>query len=345
MKQYTRLSLSEREEISRGLAAGQSLRQIAAQLARPPSTVSREISRLRYSRASYRATFSQEVSMRRRVRRTDHKLLQNEQLRSYVVEHLRLHWSPQQIAASLKLSYPTDMDMQVSHESIYTYVYCLARGGLKKELVGYLRQKRSHRGPRSRTHEARKANRIADLTSIHERPKEAEDRIIPGHWEGDLIIGSRNATALGTLVERTTRTVILVPLKAKDAESVAEAFARELETLPEKMKLTLTYDRGSEMARHKLFTERTNMKVYFADPHSPWQRGTNENTNGLIRQYFPKGMSFRNVTVEEIKFVQDELNNRPRQSLGYQSPFEKFSKLLTTKGEVVPGTGYVALEG
>ena len=344
MKQYTRLSLGEREEISRGLAAGHTLRQIAANLARPPSTVSREISRMRYNRVSYRATFSQAVATRRRVRRNDHKLLQNEPLRLYVVAHLRLRWSPQQIAASLKLQYPERMDMQVSHESIYTYVYCLSRGSLKKELVSYLRKKRVHRGPRTRISAIRKATRIADLTSIHERPKEVEDRIIPGHWEGDLIVGANHATALGTLVERTTRTVILVPLKAKDAESVAEAFARELETLPQQMKLTLTYDRGSEMARHMLFTEKTNMKVYFADPHSPWQRGTNENTNGLIRQYFPKGCSFRNVTVEEIKFVQNQLNSRPRQSLGYRTPFEKFSELLEQKGEAVPGTGYVALD-
>jgi len=228
------------------------------------------------------------------------------------------------------------MDIQISHESIYTYVYCLARGSLKKELVSYLRQKRVHRGPKSRTHAARKATRIADLISIHERPREVEDRIIPGHWEGDLIVGSRNATALGTLVERTTRTVILVPLKAKDAESVAEAFAKELETLPQQMKLTLTYDRGSEMSKHMLFTAKTDMKVYFADPHSPWQRGTNENTNGLIRQFFPKGMSFRNVTREEIKYVQDLLNGRPRQSLGYQTPYERFSQLLSEKGEAVP---------
>jgi IS30 family transposase len=267
MKQYTRLSAFEREEISRGLAAGQSLRRIAAHLARPPSTVSRELSRMRYNRTSYRATFSHEVAVRRRSHRTDHKLVQDEWLQDCVVTHLWLHWSPQQIADRLKLQYPTDMEKQISHESIYTYVYCLARGSLKKELVGYLRQKRSHRGPRSRTHEARKATAITD-----ERPAEVADRIIPGHWEGDLIVGANHATAMGTLVERTTRTVILVPLKAKDAVSVAEAFAKELETMPEQMKLTLTYDRGSEMARHKLFTELTNMQVYFADPHAPWQR-------------------------------------------------------------------------
>ena len=344
MKHYTRLSATEREEISRGLATGQSLRQIATNLARPPSTLSRELSRMRYNPSSYRATFAHEVALRRRIHRLDHKLVHNERLRRYVIEHLRLHWSPQQIADRLKLGYPTDMDMQISHESIYTYVYCLARGSLKKELVGYLRQKRSHRGPRSRTSEARKATRITDLTSIRERPKEVEDRIIPGHWEGDLIVGANNATAMGTLVERTTRTVILVPLKAKDALSVAEAFAHELETLPEQMKLTLTYDRGSEMARHKLFTELTNMQVYFADPHSPWQRGTNENTNGLLRQYFPKGSSFRNVTREEIKFVQDQVNSRPRRALGYKTPFEMFSKLLAEKGEAVPCELGVALE-
>jgi len=334
---YTRLSLAEREEISRGFAAGLSQGQIATSLGRPPSTVSREVSRIRYNPTSYRATFAHDVALRRRNhRRGTSKLLQHEPLRQYVVDHLRLRWSPQQIADRLKVEYPTDMDIQISHESIYTYVYCLARGSLKKELVSYLRQKRVHRGPKSRTHAARKATRIADLISIHERPREVEDRIIPGHWEGDLIVGSRNATALGTLVERTTRTVILVPLKAKDAESVAEAFAKELETLPQQMKLTLTYDRGSEMSKHMLFTAKTDMKVYFADPHSPWQRGTNENTNGLIRQFFPKGMSFRNVTREEIKYVQDLLNGRPRQSLGYQTPYERFSQLLSEKGEAVP---------
>lgn len=249
-----------------------------------------------------------------------------------------MQWSPQQIADRLKLEYPTDMNMQISHESIYTYIYCLARGSLRKELVGYLRQKRAHRGPQGRVSAARKATRIPDLISIHERPPEVADRIIPGHWEGDLIVGANHTTALGTLVERTTRTVILVPLKAKDAVSVAEAFARELETLPEQMKLTLTYDRGSEMARHRLSTEKTNMQVYFADPHSPWQRGTNENANGLIRQFFPKGMSFKNVTIEEIKYVQDLLNGRPRKTLDWLTPFEAFSNLLAEKGEAVPET-------
>lgn len=336
MKNYKRLTLIEREEISRGLASGQTLRQIANSLARPPSTVSRELSRLRYNRTSYRATFSNEVAFLHKNHRTDHKLVNNKLLQEYVIEHIRLRWSPQQIAESLKLKYSSNMEMQVSHESIYTYVYCLARGSLKKELITYLRQKRTHRGSRSRVSEARRATKITNITSIHERPEEIEDRIIPGHWEGDIIVGANNASALGTLVERTTRTVILVPLKAKDAKSVAEAFARELETLPEQMKLTLTYDRGSEMAGHMLFTSKTNMKVYFADPHSPWQRGTNENTNGLLRQYFPKGISFRNITVEEIKFVQDQVNSRPRKALGYKTPYETFNQLLIEKGEALP---------
>jgi IS30 family transposase len=342
---YTRLTLTEREEISRGFAVSMSLRQIADSLARPPSTISRELSRLRYHPASYRAIFAHDVALRRRNhRRGDAKLLNHELLRQYVVDHLRLGWSPQQIEARLKIEYPNDMTMRVSHETIYTYVYCLARGSLKKELISCLRQKRYNRR-HSRVSAIRRATLITDLTSISERPKEVEDRIIPGHWEGNLIVGANHATALGTLVERTTRTVILVPLKAKDALSVAEAFACELETLPEQMKLTLTYDRGSEMARHKLFSERTNMKVYFADPYSPWQRGTNENTNGLIRQYFPRGMSFRNVTVDEIKHVQDLLNGRPRKALNFKTPYEAFNLLLAEKGEVVPGNAYVALDG
>jgi len=333
---YTRLTLEEREEISIGFATNKTLRQIATELGRPPSTVSRELGRLRYQPTSYRATFAHDVALRRRNhRKGDSKLLSHEELREYVVEHLRLRWSPQQIEARLKIEYPERMDMRVSHETIYTYVYCLARGSLKKELTGYLRQHKSDRR-HARVSSAKRATAIPDLTSIDERPKEVEDRIIPGHWEGDLIVGSRNASAMGTLVERTTRTVILVPLKDKTALGVAEAFARELETLPEQMKLTLTYDRGSEMAKHMLFTEKTNMKVYFADPYSPWQRGTNENTNGLIRQFFPKGMSFRNVSREEIKYVQDLLNSRPRKAIGYKTPYEAFSNLLEEKGEALP---------
>jgi IS30 family transposase len=225
------------------------------------------------------------------------------------------------------------MAMRVSHETIYSYVFCLARGSLKKELKAALRQHKYSRGRRPSRGEAHKDSNIPDLVSIEERPKEVEDRIIPGHWEGDLIMGRGNHSALGTLVERTTRTVILVQVESKQAEHVAERFAEELKTLPEQMKLTLTYDRGSEMARHKLFTEKTTMKVYFADPQSPWQRGTNENTNGLIRQFFPKSTNFKTVTSKEVKRVQDLLNGRPRKALGFHTPYERFSELLEEKGE------------
>lgn len=331
---YTRLTASEREEISRGLSQGHSYGQIARTLGRKPSTVSREVSRLRYSAATYRATFAQEVAIRRRKHPKAHKLQTNERLRLYVENKLlHEHWSPQQIAARIKLEYPNDMAMRVSHETIYTYVFCLARGSLKKELKAALRQHKYSRGRRPSRSAHHKDSNIPDLVSIEERPKEVEDRTIPGHWEGDLILGKGNHTALGTLVERTTRTVILVPVTSKQAEHVAERFAEELEHLPGQLKLTLTYDRGSEMARHRLFTEKTQMKVYFADPHSPWQRGTNENTNGLIRQFFPKGTEFNKVSRAEVKHVQDLLNGRPRKALDYHTPYEKFSELLAEKGE------------
>lgn len=336
---YTRLSSYEREEISRGLAAGQTYGQIARSLGRGVSTVSRELSRLRYNSQSYRATFATEIAAKKKNHRKKIplKLLRNKPLRIYVIKHLKLFWSPEQIAARLKILYPEDMSMRVSHETIYTYVYCLARGELKKELIATLKQQRTSRErPRGRNGRA-KHSPIPDLVSIEERPAEVADRIVPGHWEGDLIIGKGGHSAIGTLVERTTRAVILVPLKSKQADHVAAAFAKELRKLPEQMKLTLTYDRGSEMARHMLFTKATTMKVYFADPHSPWQRGTNENTNGLLRRYFPKGTDLA-VTRKEIKHVQDLLNGRPRRTLQYRTPYEAFSQLLNKKGEATEKT-------
>ncbi len=332
---YRRLSATEREEISCSLAQGKTLGQIGRALRRPPSTISRELSRLRYNSGSYWATFAHEVACRRRNHRmrVPPKLLANDQLRAYVDKHLHLHWSPQQIAARLKLAYPNDMDMRVSHETIYTYIYCLARGELKKELVASLRQqKATRRKPHQASSRQQRFSSIQDFVSIRERPAEVADRIIPGHWEGDLIMGSRNASAIGTLVERTTRTTILVPLKEKDALSVARAFAREMRYLPQQMKLTLTYDRGSEMAKHQLFSSRAKMRVYFADPHSPWQRGTNENTNGLIRQFYPKGTDFSTVSRKQLKHVQHLLNGRPRNVLNFHTPYESFSLLLAEKG-------------
>lgn len=335
---YIRLTPRDREEISRLLAIGRSYRQIAEELGRCPSTISRELRRLRYTRETYRPIFAQQVAHTKRRRPKSNKIASNIRLREYVVRHiLDQYWSPQQVAGRLKIEYPEDTTMHVSHETIYTYIFCFAKGELQKELKAALRQKKYRRGPRLTREQRRAAHAnggIQDLVSIDERPKDIEDRIIPGHWEGDLILGRGNHSALGTLVERTTRTTILVRVESKNAEHVAVSFAREMEGLPEQMKLTLTYDRGSEMARHKLFSEKANMKVYFADPQSPWQRGTNENTNGLIRQFFPKGTDFNDVTREEIKKVQDLLNGRPRDTLGYATPYEKFNELLAEKGEV-----------
>jgi len=240
-----------------------------------------------------------------------------------------MQWSPVQIAESLKIEYPDDMTMHISPESIYTYIYVLPKGSLKKELLRCLRH------PRKRRHYRRNPAdkpaiepKIENMLSIEERPKEVESRTVPGHWEGDLIIGKNRQSALGTLVERTTRTVLLVPLKNRTAPTVADAFAKTVKKLPREMKLSLTYDQGREMASHKLFTNTTGIKVYFAHPRSPWERGTNENTNGLIRQYFPKGTDFNQVTLKEIKLAQHRLNGRPRKALGFRKPYEVFKELI-----------------
>jgi IS30 family transposase len=226
----------------------------------------------------------------------------------------------------MEMEYPLDMNMRIAPETIYSYLFVLPRGSLKKELLSCLRQNRKYRYKQSRSAESNR--RILDMLSIEERPKEVESRIIPGHWEGDLIMGKSNRSALGTLVERTTRTTILVPIKSKNAEHVAMQFAKEAKKLPQQMKISLTYDQGREMAAHKLFTKITGMKVYFAHPRSPWERGTNENTNGLIRQFFPKGTDFNMVSRREIKKVQDLLNGRPRHVLNYQTPYEVFGELI-----------------
>jgi len=218
------------------------------------------------------------------------------------------------------------MTMRLSSETIYTYIYILPRGTLKKELISCLRQNRKRRYRHTRG--AKPVRNLEDMLSIEERPQSLEDRIIPGHWEGDLIVGKYNRSALGTLVERTTRTTILVPLKNRNAYDLAKAFAKEVIKLPQQMKLSLTYDQGREMAEHKLFTHITGMKVYFAHPRSPWERGTNENTNGLVRQYFPKGTDFNNVSRYQIKKVQNLLNGRPRKVLNFQKPYEVFNQLI-----------------
>jgi len=329
MNKYQRLNITEREEISRDIAAGKSIRQIAQHINRCPSTVSREIKRTRVvKKIYYRAVFAQQRyhHILHRTHRS-RKLDKNPKLREVIFAHLSKKWSPEQIAKRLKILYPDNMIMQVSHETIYSYLYVLPRGELKKEILSCLRRKHIHRRPRKKTARQTCAA-IQNYLSIEERPAEVADRIVPGHWEGDLLIGRRNASALGTLVERTTRMTFLVKLRNQDAITVRKAFAEEFRHLPKGLKKTLTYDQGSEMAQHKLFTKETAIAVYFAHPHSPWERGTNENTNGLLRQYFPKGTDLSKISFARLKEVQDELNDRPRKTLNWLTPHEKFSQLL-----------------
>lgn len=325
---YTRLTFKDREEISRGLWNKESLTDIANRIERNISTVSREVSR-HGGRIGYRAEDANNATyFKRKLKRATPKIELVPALKTYILEKLRLQWSPQQISLRLKMEYPNEIAMQISHESIYTYIYILPRGELKKELIGYLRQKRKLRENRRGKQATENRGKIPDMISIEDRPAEVADRTVPGHWESDLIMGKNNQSAIGTIVERTTRTVILVPLKAKDATSVRHAFAREIKSLPAQMRLSITHDQGHEMTQHKLFTKETKMKVYFAHPHSPWERGTNENTNGLLRQYFPKGSDLSVHTRKEIKLIQDRLNGRPRKALGYQTPHEAFAELL-----------------
>lgn len=333
MTRYTRLTLEEREEISRGCALGWSAAQIARDLGRDKSTVTRELSRNRSS-TGYRAVFAQKRAAHRRALCRMRRLDCNDRLRQWVFEHLRRCWSPQQIARGLESAFPEEESMRLSHEALYTYLFVLPRGQLRRELLSYLRQHQKRRRPRSRGQDRR--GQIPDMISIEERPASVEDRTVPGHWEGDLLVGKANRTALGTLVERTTRTLILVPLKSRDATTVRRAYAREMRTLPKQMKLSLTYDRGKEMAEHRLFTQQTKMKVYFAHPQSPWERGTNENTNGLLRQFFPKGTDFGQITRRHIKHVQDLMNERPRAVLDWRSPYEAMQQLL--RSNVALGT-------
>jgi IS30 family transposase len=324
---YVRMQGFEREEISRGLAAGWTFSHIAHNISRPVSTVSREVNNNCKYKRNYRARKAGVKAQGIRHRQKQLKILEaDERLRNYVIENLKLKWSPQEIAKRLKLAYPLDMTMRASYETIYTYLYCLPRGSLKKELLKCLRQERKFRHNRKAVHAKRSS--IVDAISISERPQEALGRIIPGHWEGDLIVGKDNLSAMGTLVERVTRYLLLVPLKNKDAYRVRIAFAKAIKNIPRHLKKSLTYDRGTEMAQHKLFTQNTKIQVYFCDPHSPWQRGTNENTNGLIRQYFPKKTDFKTVSKKQIQLVQDQLNDRPRKVLEYYKPDEVFSQLL-----------------
>lgn len=325
-EKYSRLTFAERIEIEKLLSHGKSYTDIAGALNRNKSSVSREVNK--QGRDSYKAMEATRlaVSSVSNRRGGKNKIKQHLQLENYVLEKLRLRWSPWQIHISLQRTFPQNKAMQISHEAIYMYICLHSKKELKNLLISELRQKRKYRGNVRRGTDKRTT--IQDPVRIDERPEEVKGREIPGHWEGDLIMGKDRASAIGTLVERTTRTIIIVPLQAKDAATVRKAFEKEFQTIPKQMKKTLTYDNGSEMAQHKLFTKNTKIQVYFTHPYSPRERPTNQNSNGLIRDYFPAGTDFSLITKARLKEVQHQLNERPRHVLDYRTPKEVFEELI-----------------
>lgn len=320
------MSLAEREEISRGVAAGRPARRIAADLSRAPSTVTREINR-HGGRGDYRAQEADTQALESLRRPQVCKLAKSPALCQLVAAKLRRDWSPEQIAGWLKFEFEGDQTMQVSHETIYLSLFIQARGALKKELIAHLRRARAYRRPRPAKSPDRGQGQITGAISIRERPAEAEDRAVPGHWEGDLIAGSNNSH-VATLVERHSRFVMLVEVAGKDSISVTTALAESMGRLPKELKASLTWDRGTEMAAHAKFTLATDLKVYFCDPQSPWQRGSNENTNGLLRQYLPKKTDLSVYNQEELDEIAIKLNTRPRETLGYKTPAATLEAVL-----------------
>ena len=312
------LTLQEREEISRGIAAGDSARRIAARLGRSPSTVTRELDR-HGGRRRYRAAEADQRAWERARRPQRCKLARNPTLSALVAAKLREDWSPEQIAGWLKSAFPDDETMRVSHESIYLTLFVQARGALKRELVAHLRRSRSIRRPRTASRGNRGQGQILDAVSIRERPPASADRAIPGHWEGDLLAGAANSH-VATLVERHSRFLILIAVDGKDTRSVVTALSRHVRRLPQQLRSSLTWDRGMEMAEHARFTVATDVKVYFCDPQSPWQRGSNENTNGLLRHYLPKGTDLSKLTQPQLDAIAAKLNTRPRRTLDFKTP-------------------------
>ncbi len=324
------LTLSEREEISRGVVVGCSLRSIAEQLGRSPSTVSREINR-NAGRRCYRANRADHAAWDRARRPKRCKLAAHRALARIVAKQLQQLWSPEQIAGWLKRTYPDDEHYQVSHEVIYRSLFIQARGALKKELLGYLRRQRTLRRSRHTTLKDKGLGKITDTVSIRERPASVEDRAVPGHWEGDLIMGPHNSQ-IATLVERQTRYVMLAKVNGRDSETVINALIKQAHQLPKELYKSLTWDRGSEMADHLRFTLATDIQVYFCDPQSPWQRGSNENTNGLLRQYFPKGTDLSVHSQTKLNAVARQLNERPRKTLDFETPAERFNSCVASIG-------------
>jgi len=325
------LTLAEREEISRGVASGASRRAIARQLGRAASTISREIQR-HGGRWRYRAQRADRRAWARTRRPKPCRLATRPRLRAAVATQLTRQWSPQQIAGWLRATCPSDPDMQVSHETIYRSLFVQSRGVLKRELLAHLRRQRRFRHARAAARVGHHPGRIVDAVSIRARPAEADDRAVPGHWEGDLLIGGGKASQVATLVERQSRYVVLVRLPHKDAATVARALARRVRRLPEGLMRSLTWDRGTELAQHHAFTWATQVRVYFCDPQSPWQRGSNENTNGLLRQYLPKGTDLSRYTQSQLDAIAHRLNTRPRLTLGYHTPAAKLAEIVASTG-------------
>jgi IS30 family transposase len=320
------LALSEREDISLGLSAGKSMQQIGRELGRPASTISREVAASKDRFGRYRAYLGEERAERLMTRPKPKKLASAPALRRVVEEKLQERWSPGQIAKRLRLDYPNDLSMRISPETIYQSLYVQGRGSLRKELTNHLRQRRPKRQAQSRQVVPRS---LRDMVNISERPAEVADRAVPGHWEGDLIIGKNQGSAIGTLVERSTRYVMLLHLpRGRTAEHVREALTKKILTLPAALRRSLTWDQGKELAQHAQFTVDTGVKVFFCDPHSPWQRGSNENTNGLLRQYFPKSTDLNQFDEAHLDKVALELNGRPRETLAWLKPSEKLNELL-----------------
>ncbi len=324
-RSYRHLSAEERETVSLGLAHGLSIRAMAQLLGRAPSTVSRELSRNATRGHPYRACTAQTQAAARACQPRRLRKLADAWLWRYVQRHLMAGCSPEQIAGRLRRAYPGDMRKQLSAETIYAALYVLPRGALRMELLAALRQARKTRRPRTRGTDRR--GQIPNMTPITERPAEVATRTVPGHWEGDLLKGARNRSAVGTLVERTTRMVILARMDGTDATSARRGFTTKLRHVPALLRKTLTYDRGKEMAEHEQLAHRLSIQVFFAGPHSPWQRGTNENTNGLLRQYLPKGTNLSAYTQRELNAIAHRLNTRPRKCLGFATPLEVYAQL------------------
>jgi IS30 family transposase len=320
------LTLSEREEISRSVITGESVRAMARRLRRAPSTISREIKR-NGGREAYLAVQADQHAWVQARRPKRCKLAENRQLADLVASKLQLEWSPEQIAGWLRHTFPSSQEYQVSHETIYRSLYIQARGALKKELLEHLRRTRAMRRSRHHTQKTDNHGRIKDAVSISERPASAEDRAVPGHWEGHLLFGSHNSQ-IATLVERQTRYVMLVKVAGKDTQTVIDALIQHAIKLPQELYKSLTWDRGKELADHKRFKLATDIQVYFCDPQNPWQRGYNENTNGLLRQYFPKGLDLSGYSQGQLDAVANRLNARPRKTLDYDSPAQRFERCV-----------------